>query len=254
MTRAILSMLINIIIFAGIGIAQDLTAEEIVDKVNDLVNQDQAKAILKMTITTSSGEKRTFTYESYSKDKGEKNLIKYIAPSRVKDQAVLMLNNADDIWSYFPRTNRVRKLATHAKKQKFEGSDFSYEDMGSGDSWLTDFEHKRLEDGKIDGTDCYVIEMNAKDGAGSGYSREVMWVSKDNYFPLQIDYYDEKDPAYQVKRLIFSNIQTIEGVPTAMKMEMQNLQDNSSTFMEYDEVTYNINLDDELFTERGMKK
>ncbi len=254
MTRTIILILANLILFFGIITAQDQTAKAIVDKVNELVNQDQAKALLNMTITTSSGKERTFTYESYSKDKGEKNLIKYIAPSRVKDQAVLMLNNADDIWSYFPRTNRVRKLATHAKKQKFEGSDFSYEDMGSGDSWLTDFSHKLLEDGKVDGKECFVIEMTAKDEAESGYSREVMWVSKENYFPLQLDYYDENDPSYQVKRLIFSDIRIIEGVPTAMKMEMQNLQDNSSTYMVYDEITYDIKLDDELFTERGMKK
>lgn len=244
-----------ILVFSGSSTyAQDLTAKAIVDKVNELMNQDQAEATMKMTITTSSGNQRTFTYKSYVKNKGEKNLIKYIAPSRVKDQAVLMLNDANDIWSYFPRTNRVRRLATHAKKQKFEGSDFSYEDMGSGDAWLDNFEHHRLDDDKFDGKDCFVIEMVKKRDAESGYSRQVMWVNKESYFPLRIDYYHEDDPEYAIKRLILSDITDIEGVPTAMKMVMQNLEDNSETIAEYTQITYNVDLPDDLFTERGMKK
>lgn len=254
MSRIIFSIILIVISFFNISTAQDSTAKAIVDKVNKLINQKQVKALLRMTITTSSGKERTFTYESYSKDHGEKSLIKYIAPSRVKDQAVLMLNNADDIWSYFPRTNRVRKLATHAKKQKFEGSDFSYEDMGSGDSWLTDFTHKRLGDDKLDGKNCFVIDMTVKPDVESGYSHQVMWINMESYHPLQIDYFDEDDTDYHVKRLIFSDIKMIEGIPTAMKMEMRNLRDNSSTFMKYDEVTYSIELDDALFTERGLKK
>ena len=42
-----------------------------------------------------------------------------------------MLNDGDDIWTYFPRTRRVRKLASHAKKQKVPGSDFSFGDFSS---------------------------------------------------------------------------------------------------------------------------
>ena len=254
MRTTVLYILTSLFLVSSLAYAQDLNARAIVDKVNQLMNQDQAKATMMMTITTSSGKDRTFTYESYSKDNGEKNLMKYISPSRVKDQAVLMLNNADDIWSYFPRTNRVRKLATHAKKQKFEGSDFSYEDMGSGDSWLTDFDHKLLADDKLDGVDCFVIEMTAKPDAGSGYSREIMWVGKENYYPLQLDYYDEDDSEYKVKRLSLSDIRNIEGVPTAMKMVMHNLQDNSKTVVEYSDITYAVDLPDELFTERGMAK
>ena len=250
-------LLITIILWLGATAclyAEDPTARAIVDKVNDLINQNQVKAQVSMTITTSSGDQRTFVYDSYSKDQGEKNLIKYISPSRVKDQTLLMLNNADDIWSYFPRTNRVRKLATHAKKQKFEGSDFSYEDLGSGDSWLDDFEHNMLDDDKLDGKDCFVVEMVKKPKAESGYSRQVMWVRKDDYYPIQLDYYSENDPKYLVKRLVMSDIKLIEGVPTAMKMVMHDMQDNSETIMVYDTITYAVDLPDDLFTERGMKE
>jgi hypothetical protein len=39
-----------------------------------------------------------------------------------------------------------------------------------------------------------------------------------------------------------------------MKMVMLDLQDNTDTVMEYEELTYDVELPDDLFTERGMKK
>jgi outer membrane lipoprotein-sorting protein len=233
---------------------QDPDGAQIIQRVNDLINQETMYAKSTMTIVTTSGTQRTFEYDSWSKDRGEKNLIRYSSPARVKGQATLMLNHADDIWVYFPRTQRVRKLATHAKKQKMEGSDFSYEDMGSGNAFIEDFTAKRLKDEKKEGADCYTVEMTRKPGSNLSYSRMIMWVSKENFIPLVIDYYDEKDPEYHLKTLIQSDVEIIDGVPTARKITMYNKVDNTQTGMTMSEVRYNIPLEDEMFTERGLKK
>ena len=58
--------------------SQDLTGESIIQRVNDLMNVSTSYAKSKMTITTTSGQKRTFISESWSKDKGEKNLMRYL--------------------------------------------------------------------------------------------------------------------------------------------------------------------------------
>ena len=152
-----MTLIILLLLLSSMSVSQDLTGDQIVHKVNELLSPQTSTGKMKMTITTTSGQKRTFVYESWSKNKGEKNLVRYLEPRRVKDQAVLMLNNADDIWMYFPRTQRVRKLATHAKKQKMQGSDFSYEDMGSGDTFIEDFTAKRLEDETMEGYDCFKV-------------------------------------------------------------------------------------------------
>jgi outer membrane lipoprotein-sorting protein len=235
-------------------IGQNLTGDEIIKKVNDLFNVESGYAKSKMIIVTTSGSKRTFIYESWQKNKGEKNLVRYLEPRRVKGQAVLMLNNANDIWMFFPRTQRVRKLASHAKKQKMQGSDFSYEDMGSGDSFLEDFITKRLKDEKMEGKECYQLELTRKPDSDLSYSRLVMWIIKENFVPIVIDYYDEKDPTHLEKRLVESDIRIIDNIPTAMKIVMYNKNDNTQTEMELLEVRYNIKLDDSMFTERGLKK
>ena len=234
--------------------SQELTADDIIQKVNDQFNTETSYGKSKMTIVTTSGQKRTFVQESWSKDKGEKNLVRYLEPRRVKDQAILMLNHADDIWMFFPRTQRVRKLATHAKKQKMQGSDFSYEDMGSGDAFIDDFTSKRLEDEQKEGQDCYKLELIRKQESGSSYSRLIMWIIKENFLPVVIDYYDEKDPTYLLKTMVASDFRVIDGIPTSMKVVMFNQNDNTQTEMEILEMKYNITLTDDMFTERSLKK
>jgi len=251
------NMLISGLIFlllTPILYSQELTGEDIIQEVNDLMNVQSSYGKAKMTIVTTSGQKRTFIYESWSKNKGEKNLVRYLEPRRVKDQAVLMLNNADDIWMFFPRTQRVRKLATHAKKQKMQGSDFSYEDMGSGDAFITDYSPKRLKDEKMEGYDCYKVELTRKPESDMSHSGLILWVIKENFYPVVIDYYDGDDPTRHEKRLVQSDIREIDNIPTAMKMVMYNKNDNTQTEMELLEVKYNVTLEDSMFTERSLKK
>jgi len=246
-------ILLYVMFAASCSFAAEMTAEQIVDKVNELFNQESSKAVMQMTINTSSGQQRTFEYESYSKNSGEKNLMVYTAPARVKGQKMLMLNHADDIWAYFARTKRVRKLASHAKKQKFEGSDFSNEDMGSGDAFIKEYNSTKLPDETKNGTDCYVVELTPKPEFDKTYKRMVMWVDKSNFVPIVIDYY--KDDVTRVKKTMTqSDIQNIQGVPTAMTLKMTNQLDKTSTVIKMISVEYNIELDDDLFTERGLRK
>ena len=95
------------------------------------------------------------------------------------------------------KSGKCSKLATHAKKQKMEGSDFSYEDMGSGDAFIEDFTATRLKDEKMEGYDCYKLELTIKPDSDMSYSRMIMWVIKENFVPIVIDYYDEDDPSYK---------------------------------------------------------
>ena len=73
--KAVFILLLTILV--AVAVAQGPTADDIVDKVNELLNQPSSSAIMTLTITTTSGEDRTFEYQSFSKDQGEKNLIIY---------------------------------------------------------------------------------------------------------------------------------------------------------------------------------
>ncbi|MCK4295931.1 MAG: outer membrane lipoprotein-sorting protein, partial [Candidatus Marinimicrobia bacterium] len=236
------------ILFAG---DPDVSGPEILDKIIDLMNPENAKGIMEQTIVTTSGDKRTFKYETYMGNRGESSLMRYLEPSRVKGNAMLMTDYSDNIWMYNRRTGRVRKLASHAKKQKFEGSDFTYEDMGSGDSWKTDFKPVLKGTQKIKKERCFKLELQARSKDVS-YTKMICWVRVSDYFPIQIDYYDKKNVF--TKTLFLQDIRTIEGVLTPMKMVMRNNLDFTETVMEYLDINYNVKFDKNFFSERNLKK
>ena len=206
MLRKILLVFVLILCFELLAeeTVEKITAEEIIRTMTETLNPEQSEAVMEMTIMTSGGQERTFVYRGYSKNKGEKSLMKYLKPGRVKGQTVLLLNNADDIWTYFPRTKRVRKLATHAKRQKVQGSDFSYEDLGSSDEFIDDYNSNLIEEEEKEGKLCYKLELTKREESGAGYSRLIMWVVKKTYVPVVISYYHEEDSSLLEKELFLS--------------------------------------------------
>ncbi len=232
--------------------AQDQLAVKIIKAVTELMSPENMKSTGTQTITTSSGRSRTFEFESYMGGKGKSTLTRYTKPAAIRGQAFLTLNNADDIWTYFPRTKRVRKLASHAKKQKVQGSDFTYEDMGGGDVFMTKFTPKYQGDETINGDLCWKIDLIGILDQDPPYPKIILWARKSDYSPVKLDYYDDNN--FNAKTLSLSDIQNIEGTPTAMKMLMVDHQERSSTSMETLEATYKWVPPKNFFSERSLKK
>ena len=232
--------------------AQDKLAIKVIKAVTELMSPETMKSTGSQTIITSSGKSRTFEFESYMGGKGESTLTRYTKPAAIRGQAFLTLNNADDIWTYFPRTKRVRKLASHAKKQKVQGSDFTYEDMGGGDTFIVKFISSYMGDETIDSEKCWIIELVGIPSEDPPYPKIVMWVRKTDYSPVRLDYYDIHE--FNSKSLALSDIKDIEGYPTAMKMVMTDHKEKSSTTMETFEATYSWTPPKGFFSERSLKK
>ena len=55
--------------------AADPTGLEILNKIIDLMNPENAKAVMEQTIVTTSGDKRTFKYETYMGNRGESAVL-----------------------------------------------------------------------------------------------------------------------------------------------------------------------------------
>ena len=133
-----------------------------------------------------------------------------------------------------------------------QGSDFTYEDFGGGDSFITDFISTRLKDEKAEDYECYKIELKNNGQSSTRYEKLIMWVIKENYVPIVIDYYDKDDPEIVSKRLVQSEIKTIQSVPTALKAVMYNKLDNSQTKMEIIDIKYNVEINQSKFNQRSF--
>ncbi|MBC8257225.1 MAG: outer membrane lipoprotein-sorting protein [Candidatus Marinimicrobia bacterium] len=226
----------------------DFSAKTILDSMTIVMQPNSSQGKMEQEIITSSNIKRVFTFNYYSEDKGKNVLIRYMEPRKVRNNAFLIKNSGEDIWVYFPRTRRVRKLASHAKKQKAQGSDFSYEDFSGSEEWKTDYRVKQKPSGERNN---YLLNFTPRIGAGTSYDSLKIYVNKLNYYPDRMLYYQN---GVHLKTLNFQDVKKIQGIPTAMRMLMENHLEDSKTTIRILEMEYNVIFDREFFTERNLKK
>ncbi len=178
--------------------------------------------------------------------------MRYSKPTSVRGQSFLMLNDAEDIWTYFPRTRRVRKLASSSKNQKVQGSDFNFGDFSSNDMWRTDYTTAIGGDTILNGDKCWKIRADETATNDTDYPIIILFVRQSDYSPLLM-YYFNREGRHE-KTMTFENIENIDGIPTATTMSMQNDLEYSETVMKVIEMDYNWKPEKDFFSERNLKK
>ncbi|MBN2341551.1 MAG: outer membrane lipoprotein-sorting protein [Deltaproteobacteria bacterium] len=229
----------------------NLSAAEILAKVDAAAKADTSKVYMTQTVIAPSGDTRTFKMVTYSKGQNDKGLTEYLAPSQVKGMKILSLNEGDDIWTYFPSTNRVRKIASSARNRRVQGSDFSYEDMATG-KMATSWQGTVFGEEKIGSVDCYKLALTPTSKGPKGYKKVTAWVSKRDSTSMRVLYFDKYGE--KSKQLDIEDYHDVSGVKVPFKYTMTNLLDGGKTIMKVAHAEVNIKLDDSLFTESGLKK
>ena len=248
MSKTIFDILL-VLYFISFGIfAADVSADALLDSMTSVMQPEASQGKIEQEIITSNHEKRVFTFEYFSSNKGEDVLIRYQKPKKVKNNAFLIKNNGDDIWVYFHRTRRVRKLASHAKKQKAQGSDFSYGDFSGSEEWKKDYYVNHEFSGEDDN---YLLVFTPRPEVDTGYDTLRIFVNKLSYYPDRIQYFKDGE---HFKTLTFKDVKDIQGVPTAMLMHMENHMEDSHTTMKILDMKYDVKFEDDFFTERNLKK
>ncbi|MCX7725274.1 MAG: outer membrane lipoprotein-sorting protein [Chitinispirillaceae bacterium] len=239
-----------IILLFGIFSIYGMDVNEILNKMEENENPQTSKMTMIMTVVDPDGREMVSELISYSADKGDKGLMEYVSPARIKGMKILTLNKGKDIWFYSPRTGRVRKIASGQRKESVNNSDFSFEDLSTSDT-REDYEAKLLSDRKIEEIDCYSIEMIPKKKDLS-YSKIVFFVDKNTYVPREVHFFDESGTI--CKKMFMKNIVKNGKYWNAEKIEMHNLIKGSKTILKISKVEYDIELDKELFSERNLKR
>lgn len=225
--------------------------------VDDILDKSEANDNFKTSISSnveevynSDGTVKVSEMKVYSKNGNDKTIMEYTEPKRIKGMKILMLNKGDDIWFYSNRTNRVRKIASHQKNQSANNSDFSYDDMSMSDN-RKDYIYSLAGEENRNGSGCYRIEFKAKDKTVT-YSRFVIWIDRSNYLALGGEFFDEDGKLW--KKLDVRDIKKIGKYWTAGEIEMKNVQKDSRTVIKTKEISFDTDLPDDMFTERGLRK
>jgi len=85
-----------------------------------------------------------------------------------------------------------------------------------------------------------------------GYSKTVNYIRKDNDLAIRIDYWDRK--GQELKHFHAAEVKRIQGIWTATRMVMENVQTGHRTEMVFSDQHYNSGLSDRKFSERMLKR
>ena len=243
MKKIYIAILLAGLLMAGTaGFSSAMTADEVLDKMDQTMEHSNQVAVLSMTLTDKKGIVQNREIKMFQKE-GGKRLIKFLKPADVKGTGFLSLPG-DEMYIYMPALGKVRRIASHVKNQSFMGTDFSYDDM-EAKPYSEKYTPKLLKTE----ANVFVLELTPK--STSDYSKLIVNINKTNYYPESMEYYDKgntkiKDAKYTFKK--------IGNYWNAQEIEMTDLKKNHKTKMQMSDVKYDQGLTDDDFTVRKLKQ
>ena len=132
---------------------------------------------------------------------------------------------------------------------RFFGTDFSFEDLEERD--VNQFDYTLIGEEPLDGAACWKMQSVPKQSKSSQYTRSIVWIRKDNYALARIENY-VKDQG--VRLLNYTDVQNIQGIWTARRVEMTDLRRGSRTILTLDKLQYNVAMKDEDFTLQAIRR
>ncbi len=215
--------------------------------VGDLAPRD-THAVMVMTIVDPRGNKKIREMEIWEKNNpgGEDwRLMKFRRPADVKGLGFLVLSE-DQMYLYLPEFHRIRRIASHARKESFVGSDFSYEDMGT--IRFSKYYYARLVE---ETPDQYVLLLTLKPGVKKPYGKIKMWVSKKTLLPTKMELYG---PSGELLKVSQQEVRKIGKYWIPVKIKMTSVKKGGYTLLEMKEIEVDRGIDRKVFTKRFLKR
>ena len=206
---------------------------------------------------TLTGERRrervreTYTYRLDGEAGERKEMVRFTSPANIAGTGLLVHNHPDgssDQWLYLPAADRVRRVSGDNRGQSFVQSDLYFEDMEDRPPHKD--EHRLLGSERYRGTETKLLESVPVDPDNSAYSKRRAWIHPQTLIALRVDFYQGgEEPA---KRLEIHEVQRIQGYWTVMRSTMTDLERGTQTVMAVDEIAYDQDLPQELFSTHGL--
>jgi outer membrane lipoprotein-sorting protein len=227
----------------------DLTAREIIEKSDQKLRGKTSKSTIKMTIIRPSWQ-REMTMQSWSKG-NDYSLIIVTAPAR--DKGTGFLKREKELWNWQPTIDRTIKMPPSMMMQSWMGSDFTNDDLVRESSVVNDYTHKLLGEERIDGRECYKIELLPKPDAPVVWGKIIAWIDKAAFMQMKLEFYDED--GYLVNTMHGKSVKELDGrlLPSVMEMIPAD-EEGHRTRIEYLDLDFGLDIDESFFSVRKMQQ
>jgi len=212
------------------------------------MNFETRTAQIQMTVTRG---RRVKVYEMNSFARGANEAaIEFNAPAR--DRGTKMLKRGGELWMYMPSIEKVQKISGHMLRQGMMGSDLSYEDLMETTQFRALYDATIVGEEEQNGRACWRLELTAK-SEDVAYPRRTTWVDKEHMVPVHEELYALSGMV--VKSWDLSDVQTFgeRHFPTRMVISDQ-LQTGSQTEVLFQEMSFSVALEEEVFSQRWLDR
>ena len=256
-TRLITSIAAMALLLSTVGDAgaETASAESVIDEMidRDPLGYGGAEAQVTMVLVNKRGQKRTRKMVTMSRNDSttRRMFVRFKSPADISGTAFLGVNKdgARLQHLYMPALSKVRKISGSNRNSRFVGSDYTYADMDYTD--IEKSKKKLLKSEKVAGQDCYVVETRPTE-KNSQYDKVVVWVSKKNYLPLRIRYFDSKDK--EIKRLVVKEVKKKGKRWLITESKLVDLKRDHTTILKLGDVALRDDVPLEQFTVRALDR
>ncbi|HEY4717060.1 MAG TPA: outer membrane lipoprotein-sorting protein [bacterium] len=225
---------------------KQLTASQILEKVDNIISAPKDQDMKVKLILIDKTGKEDLREMSMLQKGSDKRLVRFLSPAAQRGIAFLSLPD-DIMYLYLPAFNKTRRIASHIKNTKFAGTDFTYEDLEA-----KEYSKKYMPELLKEEENYYILQLNPREGIKTDYSKVIIKVKTDNFYPVEIECYDKGNNFF--KKMTAKNIEKVQGYWVSKESEMEDLRENHRTKMIIEEVRFDTGVSDEKFTERYLKR
>lgn len=238
-----------LLLFAVTSTASALDGNEILRKVDEVQSASKdSVGNVTMTLVDKAGQTKERTmkvWRRHYRDKDDWSVLKFTAPADIRNLGFLSLAD-DKMYLYLPAFDRVRRIASHARKESFAGSDLSNDDLSTG-KYSSHYEAQIV---KETGSE-YVLELKRRAGSERIYPRVTAWVDRKDFTVGKMELYDDAGRLWKSSEIKNENLQ---GYWTPVEIRMTDVTKSHTTVMKISRIEYDTNLEDSIFTERYLKR
>lgn len=229
--------------------AEELSARDILNKVDDLYRGTSSQGKMTMEVVTEHW-KRTLSLEFRSRGK-DRSLIRILAP--LKEKGTATLRSGSDLWNYLPKVNRVIKLPSSMLSASWMGSHLTNDDLVKGSRFAEDYDFRISFQGMRDGQDVVELTCIPKPQAPVVWGKVEVVVRRSDYLPVATLYYDEG--LRLARTMAFTHYRELSGrlLPTVMTLVPRD-KPGEKTQIVYDEIRFDIVLSDDVFSLRNLQQ
>ncbi|MCK5782100.1 MAG: outer membrane lipoprotein-sorting protein [Flavobacteriales bacterium] len=251
MSRKIFAVFVFVISFLSVNsFAQNkLSAKEVIIKADELTRGKTNTSTMKMEIIRPTW-KRSVEMKSWGR--GMDYSMTYIT-SPARDKGQVFMKRKTEMWNWMPSIGRMIKIPSSMMSQGWMGSDYTNDDILKESSIVHDYHHEIVAEEKVEGFDCYKIELTPNEEAAVIWGKVLMWIVKDKYIQVKSEFYDEDEDL--VKSNLAYDFKMMDGrvIPTRIEIVPAD-EEGKKTVLYIEKMKFDVDLPESFFTQQKMKR